>query len=79
MYLKVQRYVFLGELPESLEQTRENGGTMLIAMVFLACLCAVMGLLLLPSLRESILEPAVEVLTRGAAYSTDVIRMAMKV
>ncbi|MHC4617354.1 MAG: complex I subunit 5 family protein [Planctomycetota bacterium] len=79
MYLKVQRYVFLGELPESLQQTKENTGTMLIAMVFLACLCTLMGLLLVPSLRESILEPAVEVLTRGAAYSTDVIRMAMKV
>ncbi|MHC4572671.1 MAG: complex I subunit 5 family protein [Planctomycetota bacterium] len=79
MYLKVQRYVFLGELPESLQQTKENTGSMLVAMVFLACLCALMGLLLVPSLRETILQPAVEVLTNGVSYSADVIKMAMKV
>jgi len=69
-FLKVQRYVFLGELPENLREVEENGGSMLIAMVFLACLCVLMGLLLLvPSLRESILEPAVTVLTGGLKYS----------
>ena len=79
MYLKVQRYVFLGELPENLQQIEENKGSMLVAMVFLACLCALMGLLLVPSLRSSILEPAVNVLTKGVSYSADVIEMAMKV
>ena len=79
MYLKVQRYVFLGELPESLRQIEENKGTMLVAMVFLACLCVLMGLLLVPSLRASVLEPAVDVLTKGVSYSADVIKMAMKV
>jgi len=79
MYLKVQRYVFLGELPENLEQTEENTGSMLVAMVFLACLCLLMGLLLIPSLRTSILAPAVEVLTNGVSYSANVIEMAMKV
>ena len=38
MYLKVQRYVFFGELPENLREAQENGGSMLVAMVFLACL-----------------------------------------
>jgi len=76
MYLKVQRYVFLGELPENLRQAEENGGSMLVAMVFLACLCVLMGLLLLvPSLRESILEPAVTVLTDGLKYSDVVMGM----
>ncbi|HUW18335.1 MAG TPA: proton-conducting transporter membrane subunit [Sedimentisphaerales bacterium] len=79
MYLKVQRYVFLGELPENLRQTQESRGSMLVAMVFLACLCALMGLLLVPSLRETILEPAVKVLTGGVSYSADIIRMSMKV
>jgi multicomponent Na+:H+ antiporter subunit D len=69
MYLKVQRYVFLGELPENLQRVQENRGSMLVAMVFLACLCALMGLLLVPSLRASVLTPAVEVLTDGVAYS----------
>ena len=74
MYLKVQRYVFLGELPENLRQTKENKGFMLVAMVFLACLCLLMGaLVLVPCLKESILEPAVKVLTDGLKYSAYII------
>jgi len=75
MYLKVQRYVFLGELPENLRQSKEAKGPMLVAMVFLACLCALMGLLLVPALRCNILEPAVKVLTDGVLYSANVIGM----
>ncbi len=76
MYLKVQRYVFLGELPENLQQTKENRGSMLVAMVFLACLCVLMGLLvIIPALRNSILEPAVKVLTDGLEYSTKIIKL----
>jgi len=74
MYLKVQRYVFLGELPENLQQVKENRGPMLVAMVFLACLCVLMGLLLLvPDLKHSILDPAVKVLTDGLGYWTNII------
>ncbi|UCC97615.1 MAG: hypothetical protein JSW66_17445, partial [Phycisphaerales bacterium] len=36
MYLKVQRYAFLGELPASLERISESSGSMRIAMVSLA-------------------------------------------
>jgi len=73
-FLKVQRYVFLGELPENLQQTKENKGSMLVAMAFLACLCVLMGLLVLvPSLRASILDPAVKVLIDGLGYSANVI------
>lgn len=76
MYLKVQRYVFLGELPKNLSHAEENGGSMLVATVFLACLCLLMGLLLLmPGLREIILEPAVRVLTDGLKYSDVVTEM----
>jgi multicomponent Na+:H+ antiporter subunit D len=76
MYLKVQRYVFLGELPENLQQTKENKGSMLAAMVFLALLCVFMGLLvIMPSLRAGILEPAAKVLTDGLSYSANVIGM----
>ncbi len=76
MYLKVQRYVFLGELPENLQQIKENRGSMLVAMVFLACLCALMGLLVLvPGLKQSILEPAVKVLTDGLEYAAIVMKM----
>jgi multicomponent Na+:H+ antiporter subunit D len=76
MYLKVQRYAFLGELPDNLRQVKENKGSMLVAMVFLACLCVLMGLLvLIPGLKENILLPAVNVLTNGLQYSADVIGM----
>ena len=76
MYLKVQRYAFLGELPENLRQVKENKGSMIFAMVFLACLCVLMGLLVLvPGLKESILQPAVDVLTNGLQYSADVVAM----
>ncbi|MBN1806507.1 MAG: hypothetical protein JW837_14760 [Sedimentisphaerales bacterium] len=73
-FLKIQRYIFLGELPENLKQTKENKGYMLAAMVFLACLCFLMGaLVLVPSLKESIMEPAVKVLTDGLNYSANII------
>jgi len=75
MYLKVQRYVFLGELPDNLQQVKENKGTMLVAMIFLACLCVLMGLLVIvPDLRANILDPAVKVLTDGLAYSANIIQ-----
>jgi multicomponent Na+:H+ antiporter subunit D len=76
MYLKVQRYVFLGELPENLQDIKEYRGSMLISMLLLTCLCVLMGLLLLvPGLRESILEPAAKVLVEGVSYSANVIGM----
>ncbi len=77
MYLKVQRYVFLGELPESLRQAKENTGpTGAIAMIFLACLAVLMGLLVLvPPLKAGILDPAVKVLTDGLLYSSRIIGM----
>lgn len=76
MYLKVQRYVFLGELPENLQQAKENKNSMLIAMAFLACLCVLMGLLvIMPSLKTNILDPAVKVLTDGLLYSANLIGM----
>jgi len=77
-FLKIQRYVFLGELPENLRQTKENKGTMLVAMVFLACLCVLMGLLVLvPGLKQSILDPAVQVLIDGLKYSADVTEVLL--
>jgi multicomponent Na+:H+ antiporter subunit D len=76
MYLKVQRYAFLGELPENLREIKEHKGSMLVAMLLLTCLCVLMGLLILvPGLRESILEPAAKVLVDGVSYSANVIGM----
>jgi multicomponent Na+:H+ antiporter subunit D len=75
MYLKVQRYVFLGELPENLREIKENSCSMLVPMVALACLCLLMGLLVLvPDLKQAVLDPAVKVLTDGLAYSGNIIQ-----
>jgi len=74
MYLKVQRYVFLGELPEDLKQTKENKNSMLVAMVLLVVLCTFMGLLVIvPALKVNILDPAVKVLVDGMEYSSNII------
>jgi multicomponent Na+:H+ antiporter subunit D len=73
-FLKVQRYIFLGDVPESLAHVREDKGSMQIAMTFLACLCVLMGLVFLVGpIRQSILDPAVKVLTDGLTYSTQII------
>jgi multicomponent Na+:H+ antiporter subunit D len=78
-FLKIQRYAFLGELPENLQDVKENKGTMLYAMIFLACLCILMGLLvLIPGLRAAVLEPAVDVLTNGLDYSANVIEKSQE-
>jgi hypothetical protein len=45
---------------------------MAFSMAFLAVLCIGMGLLLVPGLREWILEPAVRVLTNGLGYAQNV-------
>jgi multicomponent Na+:H+ antiporter subunit D len=75
-FLKVQRYVFLGELPAGLRDIRENKGSMLLAMAFLAALCLLMSLLLLvPSLRNAVLQPAVDVLTAGVGHSLQVANL----
>jgi len=76
MYLKVQRYVFLGELPENLKGVEEKRGSMTCAMVVLAYLCVLMGLLLLvPGLKATVLDPAVDVLVGGISYSSRIIAM----
>ena len=73
-FLKVHRYIFLGELPDNLKDVKENKGSMAVSMVLLASLCVLMGLLLLAEpLRQSVLDPAVKVLTDGLAYSANII------
>jgi len=75
-FLKIQRYAFLGELPENLKQVKEVSSSMLVSMGFLACLCVLMGLLvIIPGLTDRILEPAIKVLTDGFNYSATIMEM----
>jgi multicomponent Na+:H+ antiporter subunit D len=68
-FLKVLRYAFLGSLPEALRGIREAPALMLAPMALLAVLCATMGLLLLPGIREGFLDPAVGALRTGLEYA----------
>jgi multicomponent Na+:H+ antiporter subunit D len=68
-FLKVQRYAFFGKLRPLWRKTPEAPVLMCVSMVFLAILCMGMGLLLLPGLKEGLLDRAADVLSGGTEYS----------
>jgi multicomponent Na+:H+ antiporter subunit D len=68
-FLKVLRYAFLGSLSDALKQIREVPFLMSLSMIILAVLCTVMGALLLPGVREIVLEPAVNAIAAGFEYA----------
>lgn len=74
-FLKIQKYVFFGQLNPEIAQKeiKEVPASMLIAMVVLAVLCTIMGLLLLPQVRNIFLTPAVNVLLKSAEYGKYVL------
>jgi multicomponent Na+:H+ antiporter subunit D len=72
-FLKVLRYIFLGELPGVLKNIKESPAFMGISLVLLSALCVCMGLLLIPGVRSVFLDPAVEVLKQGLAYGKQVL------
>ena len=74
-FLKVLRYTFLGELPEYLKQIRESPVSMLMPLIILAVLCMGMGILLIPGIKEVILDPATEVLVNGVRYAQDALAL----
>lgn len=67
-FLKVQKYAFFGELRSEHADVKEVPVSMQIAMIFLAVLCVLSGLLILPSVKGFLLEPAVQVVTKGLDY-----------
>jgi multicomponent Na+:H+ antiporter subunit D len=74
-FLKVQKYAFFGELKPEHEGVKEVPVSMQIAMVFLAILCILTSLLILPSVREFLLEPAVQVVVKGLDYGKNVMEV----
>lgn len=72
-FLKVQRYIFLGNLPEDKAGVTESPGFMRLAMVILAGFCIGMGVLLLPGVRPVLLDSAVNVLISGTEYARMVL------
>lgn len=75
-FLKVRRYAFMGAVKPTMEQTVEHRGGMAVSMAALALLCVFMGLLvLIPPLRNMVLDPAVNVMVDGLNYSSRVIEL----
>ncbi|HRR26388.1 MAG TPA: proton-conducting transporter membrane subunit [Acidobacteriota bacterium] len=66
-FTKVLKYAFLGDLPERLRNVHEAPVSMRTALVVLALICVVGGVLWLPELRSWFLDPAVGVLGAGPA------------
>ncbi|NQT24602.1 NADH/ubiquinone/plastoquinone (complex I) [candidate division KSB1 bacterium] len=65
--MKMQRYGFRGET-EITKITEKIGWRMQSAMILLAVLCLLSGLLLLPGIREAALDPVVAVLADPGQY-----------
>lgn len=76
-FLKVQRYTFFNKSSESWTKrgisVKEVPFSMCFSMIFLAVLCIALSVLILPSVRDLILTPAVEVLVNAGKYSTAVL------
>jgi len=70
-FIKVQRYLIEGEVPEKQGTVRESPLPMLASMVLLAVLCLATGLLL-PIYRFGLLDPARDALVGGLGYALSV-------
>jgi multicomponent Na+:H+ antiporter subunit D len=73
-YLKVQKEAFAGNLKAGLSKVKEVPLTMKTSMVILSLICIIGGLLILPGIREQLLQPATDVLVRGTDYAKIVMR-----
>jgi formate hydrogenlyase subunit 3/multisubunit Na+/H+ antiporter MnhD subunit len=67
-FMKVQRYGFRSEKPPESPGQRV-GRSMNLAMIVLAVLCVLMSLLIVPGIREWILDPVVSAVMNKAGYA----------
>lgn len=75
-FLKFQRYAFFNKTDYSgKEIIGKIPFTMGFSMTVMAILCLVMSLLIIPSIREVVLTPAVDVLIETTKYSTSIMGM----
>jgi len=72
-YLKFQKNAMFGSLNKDLGTIKEVPAIMQVSMICLALLCVVMGVLIIPSIREVVLDPAIKVLTDGVNYANFVL------
>lgn len=76
-FMKVQRYAFYGSPRKILEKVKEVPAAMRTAMIILAFICLLGGLLLIPFFRNIFLQPAVDVLLHGGNYA-EIVNACLK-
>jgi multicomponent Na+:H+ antiporter subunit D len=67
-FLKLQRYTFYGKTNINLNNIKEVPFTMCFSMIVLAILCIGLSLLIIPGIREAVMEPVINTLTNKANY-----------
>lgn len=77
-FTKVMKYAFQGPLPEAYTATVEPPLLMRAALVLLAVVCILGGLLLLPEAREVFLQPAADALAAGTENAREILAGALR-
>ena len=72
-FLKFQRYAFFNKAGKAAEKIKEVPFPMSFSMIFLAILCVGLSLLAIPSISDTVLRPAIDVLIQPELYSTTII------
>jgi multicomponent Na+:H+ antiporter subunit D len=73
-FLKFQRYAFYNKSYDKENSVvREVPFPMVFSMIFLAFVCLLLSLLMIPSVREAVLQPAVDILSDPVKYTSIII------
>lgn len=72
-FAKVQRYAFYGAFNEKWSKLKEVPGYMRCSMIIMAVLCIVMGVMLVPSIKSVVFDPAINVILAKINYGTAVL------
>ena len=67
-YMKLQKNTFYGKIYEKINDIKEVPFTMCFSMIVLAVLCIALSLLIVPGIREAVMEPVVNTLINKAYY-----------
>ncbi|UCH13826.1 MAG: hypothetical protein JSV22_12050 [Bacteroidales bacterium] len=67
-FLKLQKNTFYGDVKNKIDNIKEVPFTMCFSMIVLAILCVCLSLLIIPGIREAVIEPVVNTLINKANY-----------
>jgi multicomponent Na+:H+ antiporter subunit D len=73
-FLKFQRYAFFNKSDDYTErEAREVPFPMVFSMVVLSIICILLSLLVIPEIRDTVITPAINILTDPVKYSTSIL------